>query len=100
MTEHSNRFYAERQRYLDACHAMQTGVQLAMTRGVTNETEPKHLRVGVNAAMVEHGALLQLLIDKGVVTEDEFAEMLADKMEAEVHSYKRMLGLPPNVDLR
>lgn len=77
-------------RYKTATHAMQSGV--AVKQGLDpTDTLPKHLRVGVNAAMVEQAALVRLLIDKGLVTEAEYVEALADKMEAEVESYKKWL---------
>lgn len=81
-------FYAE---YMAACHAMQSGVAMKM-HSDPNETEPKHLRVGVNAAMVEFGALTKLLFDKGVITELEFAEYLAQAMRDEVSKYEDDLG--------
>ena len=39
------------QRYLDAAHAMQTGVAFTMHQD-SSQTDPKHLRVGINSAMV------------------------------------------------
>lgn len=74
-------------RYYAAAHAMQSAVAFSMQMDPA-ETTPKHLRVGVNAAMVEHGALVGLLLKKGLITEEEFYEALADKMEAEVESYR------------
>ena len=73
-------------RYRAALHAMQSGVAMVMNYN-PKSTDPKHLRTGVNSAMVETSTLAQLLIDKGVITSEEFASMLADKMEAEVQLY-------------
>lgn len=53
---------------------------------------PKHLRVGVNAAMVGHGGLVVLLIAKGVFTEEEYLKAIADKMEAEQATYEERLS--------
>ena len=61
----------DRDRYLKAAHAMQTGVALEMSRHAA-PTEPKHLRVGVNAAMSDQAGLVKLLIAKGIFTEDEY----------------------------
>lgn len=83
-------FYEE---YMAACHAMQSGVAMKMNID-TNETTPKHLRVGVNAAMVEFDALTKLLFDKGIITELEFAEALAAAMREEVNKYEDELGFP------
>lgn len=80
----------DRDRYYAAVHAMQSGVAFKM--GVTTrETEPKHLRVGVNSAMVETSTLVKLLIAKGVFTEDEWFKVLADQMEAEAELYRKEL---------
>lgn len=76
-------------RYTAAAHGMQSGVAFMMERGDGKETEPKHLRVGVNSTLVDHGALVQLLLDKGVISDVEFFEALATKMEADLESYER-----------
>lgn len=98
----------DEQRYAAAVHAMQTGVRLRMTRdGIPDdgdlqvprgECSPKHLRVGVNAAMSDHGALVKLLIDKRIITHEEYMTALADGMEGEVVSYTA--GLDPRIKLR
>jgi len=84
---------SDEQRYLDACHAMQTGVKYEMEkdllRGVEpHATTPKHLRVGVNSALVSHGALVKLLVEYGVLNEDDYIKSQADAMEAEVALYE------------
>jgi hypothetical protein len=79
------------QRYAAAAHAMQSGVAAKMERD-PSETKPKHLRVGVNSAMVENSALVRLLISKGILTEEEWAQALADGMEDEVRLYEQWLS--------
>lgn len=83
---------ANTQRYLKALHAMQSGVKAEMELGLNDAHTPKHLRVGVNSAMVETGALLKLMLDKGVITEDEWCAALADAMEREVAEYEKRLS--------
>ncbi len=78
-------------RYTDATHAMQSGVAASLGRG-SSEAEPKHLRVGINAAMVEHSALLRLLISKGIISDEEYCKALADGMEEEVKRYEEQLS--------
>ena len=78
-------------RYQKACHAMQSGVAMEMQIG-GRAHEPKHLRVGVNSAMVEGSALVQLLIEKGLFTKEEWARALAVSMENEVRSYEARLS--------
>lgn len=78
-------------RYQAAAHAMQSGV--AMTMNVKpSATEPKHLRTGVNSAMVETSTLAWLLIQKGIITEQEWYSALADAMEREKALYERELS--------
>lgn len=79
---------SDRERYEAALHAMQSGV--ASTMG--DECTPKHLRVGVNAAMADQGSLVRLLIAKGVLTEAEYLAAIADGMEAEKASYEKKLS--------
>lgn len=78
-------------RYHAALHAMQTGVAWKMERD-PSETTPKHLRVGVNAAMRDHSSLVQLLIEKGVFTEEEYYKAIADGMELERDMYQAWLN--------
>lgn len=73
-----------------AQHAMQSGVAMKMNID-PGETAPKHLRVGVNAAMVGNGALVGLLIDKGLITEEEYFGKLAEGMETEKQRYEQVL---------
>ena len=77
--------------YDQACAAMQAGVTLSLSLG-GNELTPKHLRVGVNAAMADHGALARLMIAKGVFTEQEYLDALAEGMRREVASYEADLS--------
>ena len=74
-------------RYFAAAHAMQSGVAMEMNHR-PQPTEPKHLRVGVNSAMVDHQALAKLLMDKGIITNDEYEKAIADAMEAEKKRYE------------
>jgi len=42
--------------------------------------------------MVDHGALVTLLVDKGVITDEEYLEAIAEGMEREARDYKEMLS--------
>lgn len=75
-------------RYLTAMHAMQTGVKLLAGRS-NGECSPPNLRVGVNSALVDSGALAGLLIQKGLITEEEYRTALAESAEAEVERYRQ-----------
>lgn len=77
--------------YNRLCHAMQSGVAAQMQYD-PGETSPKQLRVGVNVAMVEHGALVALLIAKGLITLEEYERVATEKMRDEVVSYEAWLS--------
>lgn len=78
-------------RYRAGAHAMQTGVAFKMNYD-PSETTPKSLRTGVNSAHVSMAALTQLLIDKGILTMDEYAAANADAMETEAEQYRAWLA--------
>lgn len=81
------------ERYLAACHAMQTGVKYDMIQESGDDSRiHKHLRVGANSAMVSQAAIASLLIQKGVFTLEEYMESQALEMEKEVESYEKRLG--------
>lgn len=78
-------------RYHAALHAMQSGVAAEHSQG-SNDATPKHLRVGVNSALVNDAAIARLLIAKGVITLDEYEAALAAEMEVEQRSYEERLS--------
>lgn len=78
-------------RYYRAMHAVQTGIA-AMMELNDAETQPKHLRVGVNSALLNDAALAGLLIAKGIITVREYHIALADEAEKEVASYEQMIS--------
>lgn len=88
-----DRITKARERYLTAAHAVQSGVAMEMTIPArASATEPKHLRVGVNTALVEGSAVAKLLMAKGVFTEVEYYEAIAEAMEAEKLDYEERLS--------
>ena len=77
-------------RYLSAMKKMQAGVAFLMNHpDRTRETDPKHLRAGINSAMVDSSALASLLIKKGVISEKEYLTALAEGAEAEAGAYEK-----------
>lgn len=83
----------DRERYLRALHAMQSGV--AMEMGLPERqkaTEPKHLRTWINVAMCDHAALVKVLVAKGIITDAEYFAALADQVEEEVRRYEQRLS--------
>lgn len=101
--------------YEAACHAQQSAVAQVMQhevgRVIGREMSPavsgaivralKHLRVGVNNAMADQGALARLLIEKGLITHEEYqaAVLVSAKAEAEsnARAAREKLGWPANV---
>lgn len=79
-------------RYLAAAQAMQAGVAIEHADG-SNDGSPKHLRVGVNSALVCCAAIGRLLIDKGLITFEEYEAAQADEMEAEQARHEQRLGV-------
>lgn len=73
------------ERYRAAMHACQSAVALDIEVSGLNGAgaDPKHLRTGVNACLVDSSAVAQLLMKKGVFTETEYLAAIADAAERE-----------------
>lgn len=84
---------AAQQRMLKLQRRMQAGVAQEMNvPGRQSATEPKHLRVGVNTALIEGSAVAKILIEKGVFTELEYFTAIGDLLQREVDDYERRLS--------
>jgi hypothetical protein len=81
-----------RQRYTAAAHGMQTGVATKMHWN-PNETLPKHLRVGVNAAMVDTSAIAGLLIARELIKDELARHVIVGVVE--LHMVKKAPGEAP-----
>jgi hypothetical protein len=89
----STKMQAARERYEAAAHAVQSGVATEMNiPGREAATTPKHLRVGVNMAMTDHASLAELLMAKGIISEEEYFEALAAGAEREKRRYEELLS--------
>lgn len=84
-------------------HAVQTGVGLVNDNlSDRGECTPKHLRVGVNAAMVDASAIAMALIGKGVITSLDYARARRELWRREYESYRdqaRAKSGNPSLDL-
>lgn len=81
---------AEYERHL---HGMQSGVKAMMEaqpRPLADEL--KHLRVGINSAMVNDLALVRILMAKGVLSALEYSEAMTVAMREEKEGYERQVG--------
>jgi hypothetical protein len=77
--------------YVQALHGMQSGVAYEMglpDRG--SATSAKHLRVGVNSAMIDTAAIVDLLVAKRVFTREEFMEQQRLVANEEVVRYEHL----------
>jgi len=77
-----------RERYMRAAHCVQAGSKIVAHR---NGEHPES-RTGINLAMRDHASIVELLVAKGVITEDEYHKALADGAEAEVRRLEHELG--------
>jgi len=78
-------------QYRAAAHALQSGVA-AMMNFDPKPTEPKHLRTGINIALCDHAALARLLINKGVITPEEYIQAILTGVRDEVTRYEQSLS--------
>ncbi len=80
-------------RYEADMHAVQSGVkmEIEMLGEAAAAADAKHLRTGVNAAMIDAGSLGALLIKKGLITELEYRESLALMTAQEKERYEERL---------
>lgn len=86
----SDNIEALQAEYLQLLHAVQTGVEYLKQYNPTL-VDPKHARVGINSMMVSNGALVTLLIEKGVITQAEYYSALITAMRDEVQRYETEL---------
>jgi hypothetical protein len=92
------------QRYVVALHALQSGVKAVHELDILDvaqgrrkeweegETSVKHLRVGVNSAKLEQGALVKLLIEAGIITSEAYETAIVEALEEEVRQYEADLS--------
>lgn len=97
------------EKYQALLHAIQTGVGWDIleenpdcfdVNANPNLRYHKHLRVGIDSAKVEHGALAALLIEKGVFTEDEYMDALIKGMEDEKARHEKILSERYNKNIK
>lgn len=92
-------------RMIQAGHRVQTAIALFEGRRDATgerypETEPKHLRVGVNSALIEASALANLMFRKGLITSDEYFEALIEQWDHEVERYSaRVKAVDPRLEI-
>lgn len=83
--------------YDAALHGVQAGAGLDLHRQYPNLSDEevrrlKHLRVGIDSAMVNDAALVRLLVKKGLITEAEYAEEVRLEANRELDRYEDRLS--------
>lgn len=78
-------------------HRVQSGIAFMLERANQRgerfpECEPKHLRVGVNSALIKTSALTRLLLEKHVFTAEEYFDSIIRVWRDEVESYRAHLA--------
>jgi hypothetical protein len=68
-------------------HAIQTGVAYEHGLG-SKDQEPKHLRVGINSALVSVAAVTKLLVDRQIIVEKDYWTYYIDQLEDELARYQ------------
>jgi hypothetical protein len=76
--------------YTRLAHAVQSGVAFDHGAGSQDGT-PKHLRTGLNCVMADLGSVVKLLLDKGVITKDEYFAAILDGLRREIQRYEQRL---------
>lgn len=79
--------------YKQAMHAVQTAIafEIAMEGEEKAGANPKHLRVGINSAMITDFAIANLLIKKGIITQEEYEEAVTEAANKEVDMLQKRL---------
>jgi hypothetical protein len=102
MTDETEKLNDLQNQYEANLHAMQSGVAMVLEldrkdRKENGETSVKHLRTGVNSALMDAAALAELLIAKGIFTKIEYYEALVTVTARDVESYRRVIADRMNV---
>jgi len=81
--------------YLKQAHRVQTAI--AMNPNKT-AMEPKHMRTGIDMSKADMAGLVTLLISKGILTREEYAEAITQSAYEEAERQKAALALEMGVD--
>ena len=89
-------FLYRNDEYMALMHAMQSGVKavtdIEQDKGDTAAHSPKHLRTGVNASMILGSAIVKTLVEKGLITWEEFRDNEIELLKNEVAMYEQKLS--------
>ena len=85
-------------------HAVQSGVAYELGEhsevgSQLGSSSPKHLRTGVNLRAVEHGALVALLLERGIIDEEGYFDALIAGLQREKRSLEKSLSKKLNAGI-
>jgi len=78
--------------YAGLLHAVQSGVAACIGAGIADDVSPKHLRVGVNSALIDVAAMAELLTEKNVITRLDYFRALVRVAKREREAYEAKLS--------
>jgi hypothetical protein len=80
--------------YPEAMQAVQTGIayEIELEGEAGAGCSPKHLRVGISSGAVSQAAIASLLIEKGIITLDEYMTALTVVANKEAKCYEEILS--------
>ncbi|MCA0202967.1 MAG: hypothetical protein LCH92_01385 [Proteobacteria bacterium] len=96
MSDQARKIQAK-ERYERAAHRVQTAIWAFPEH---ENRSPKHLRVGIDMSKADMGGLARLLIAKGVFSELEYFEAMADGAEREAEAYENELAARYGINIR
>lgn len=78
------------QEYSRLAHAVQSGVAVELNNGSRIAT-PKYLRTGLNLVMRDLSSLCDLLIQKGLLTQEELEEAILKGVKEEIKLHEQLI---------
>lgn len=97
--EDKNRLARARDRYQAAMHGVQSGVAHS-EHAHPKLFSPKNTRVGITSCQVTDEGLATLLLKKGIITEVEYHEAVADAAEREKKRWEEDLSQRTGIVVR
>lgn len=101
-------FNIKQQVINELLHKIQTAIKFLREKeiadGVSEDrqfTGPKHNRVGIDNALIENGALVALLVEKGIIKYQEYIDTYIEFLERDVERYEGRIkdAFGPNVKI-
>lgn len=98
MPEYQDKLRAAGERYHKAAASLEAGAAV-ITGLEPRNGSPAMLRAGIDTTQSSMAGLVKLLMKKGLITELEYFEAVADATEQEVERYQKVSGIPSHIKL-